>query len=127
MIKLLTGETEPQQGTVYRHPALRIGYVSQHATHHIGNFRCSVVSGWSLMPCVERHLEKSPVQYIQWRFQDGYDRELLEKATRVLTDDEKAQLEVEFVGKNGQRRKIEMIMGRSKLKKGFQYEIKWRG
>jgi elongation factor 3 len=68
-----------------------------------------------------------PVQYIQWRFQDGYDRELLEKATRVLTDDEKAQLEVEFVGKNGQRRKIEMIMGRSKLKKGFQYEIKWRG
>jgi elongation factor 3 len=127
MIKLLTGETEPQQGTVYRHPALRIGYVSQHATHHIGNFRCSFVSAWSLMPCVERHLEKSPVQYIQWRFQDGYDRELLEKATRVLTDDEKAQLEVEFVGKNGQRRKIEMIMGRSKLKKGFQYEIKWRG
>jgi elongation factor 3 len=45
----------------------------------------------------------------------------------VLTEEEKAQLEVEFVGKNGQKRKIEMIMGRSKLKKGFQYEIKWRG
>ena len=30
------GETEPQEGTVYKHPALRIGYVSQHATHHIG-------------------------------------------------------------------------------------------
>ena len=30
------GETVPQQGTVYKHPALRIGYVSQHATHHIG-------------------------------------------------------------------------------------------
>lgn len=34
--------------------------------------------------------------------------EILEKATRVLTDAEKAQLEVEFVGKNGQRRKMEV-------------------
>ncbi|KAI0344650.1 hypothetical protein BDW22DRAFT_1326329 [Trametopsis cervina] len=110
LIKLLTGETEPQEGSVYKHPALRIGYVSQHATHHI-----------------ERHLEKTPIQYIQWRFQDGHDREILEKATRVLTDAEKAQLEVEFVGKNGQRRKMEMIMGRQKLKKSYQYEIKWRG
>jgi len=110
LVKLLTGETEPQEGTVYKHPALRIGYVSQHATHHI-----------------ERHLEKTPVQYIQWRFQDGHDREILEKATRVLTEEEKAQLEVEFVGKNGQRRKLEMIMGRQKLKKSLQYEIKWRG
>ncbi|KAI0766466.1 P-loop containing nucleoside triphosphate hydrolase protein [Irpex lacteus] len=110
LIKLLTGETEPQEGTVYKHPSLRIGYVSQHATHHI-----------------ERHLEKTPIQYIQWRFQDGHDREVLEKTTRVLTDAEKAQLEVEFVGKNGQRRKLEMIMGRQKLKKSFQYEVKWRG
>ena len=30
------GETVPQEGSVYKHPALRIGYVSQHATHHIG-------------------------------------------------------------------------------------------
>ncbi|OSX66429.1 hypothetical protein POSPLADRAFT_1130787 [Postia placenta MAD-698-R-SB12] len=110
LVKLLTGETEPQEGTVYKHPALRIGYVSQHATHHI-----------------ERHLEKTPVQYIQWRFQDGHDREILEKATRVLTDEEKALLETEFVGKNGQRRKLELIMGRQKLKKSLQYEIKWRG
>ncbi|THH31808.1 hypothetical protein EUX98_g2391 [Antrodiella citrinella] len=110
LVKLLTGETEPQEGTVYKHPALRVGYVSQHATHHI-----------------ERHLEKTPIQYIQWRFQDGHDREILEKTTRVLTDAEKAQMEVEFVGKNGQKRKLEMIMGRQKLKKSFQYEIKWRG
>jgi elongation factor 3 len=33
---------------------------------------------------------------------------VLEKATRVLTDAEKAQLEVEFVGKNGQKRKMEV-------------------
>ena len=23
----------------------------------------------------ERHLEKTPIGYIQWRFQDGHDRE----------------------------------------------------
>lgn len=34
--------------------------------------------------------------------------EILEKATRVLTDEEKALLETEFVGKNGQRRKLEV-------------------
>ncbi|KAI5123665.1 hypothetical protein M0805_001694 [Coniferiporia weirii] len=110
LIKLLTGETVPQEGTVYKHPSLRIGYVSQYATHHI-----------------EQHLEKTPIQYIQWRYQDGHDRELVEKATRVLTAEEKAQLEVPFVGKNGTTRKLEYILGRQKLKKSFQYEIKWRG
>jgi len=38
LIKLLTGETVPQEGSVYKHPALRVGYVSQHATHHIEAF-----------------------------------------------------------------------------------------
>ncbi|EJD03132.1 uncharacterized protein FOMMEDRAFT_123325 [Fomitiporia mediterranea MF3/22] len=109
LVKLLTGETEPQEGAVYKHPSLRIGYVSQHATHHI-----------------EQHLEKTPIQYIQWRYQDGHDRETLEKVTRVLTEEEKAQLEVPFVGKNGTTRKLEFILGRQKLKKSFQYEIKWQ-
>ncbi|KAJ7594005.1 P-loop containing nucleoside triphosphate hydrolase protein [Mycena floridula] len=110
LIKLLTGETEPQEGSVYKHPNLRVGYVSQHATHHI-----------------ERHLEKTPIAYIQWRFQDGHDRELLEKATRALTAEEQMQMDKEWVGKDGSKRKLEMIMGRQKLKKSFQYEIKWRG
>ena len=29
----------------------------------------------SLISCIERHLEKTPIAYIQWRFQDGHDRE----------------------------------------------------
>lgn len=66
IIKILTGEAEPQEGTVYKHPSLRIGYVSQHATHHI-----------------ERHLEKTPIQYIQWRFQDGHDRKLATSAQKL--------------------------------------------
>lgn len=64
-----------------------------------------------------------------------------------MTDEEKAQLEVPFVGKNGTTRKLEvrrqnccvvlyseptliylqLILGRQKLKKSLQYEIKWRG
>ena len=44
LVKLLTGETEPQEGSVYKHPALRIGYVSQHATHHIGEHLCTKTS-----------------------------------------------------------------------------------
>lgn len=26
---------------------------------------------------VDRHLEKTPIGYIQWRFQDGHDRKVL--------------------------------------------------
>jgi hypothetical protein len=34
--------------------------------------------------------------------------EVLEKATRVMTDEDKALLDEDFVGKNGQRRKLEV-------------------
>jgi elongation factor 3 len=110
LIKLLTGETVPQEGVVHKHPALRVGYVAQHAFHHIN-----------------QHLDKTAVQYIQWRYQDGHDREMLEKATRVLTDEDLAMMERPIEGRNGELRKIECILGRQKLKKSFQYEIKFRG
>lgn len=38
--------------------------------------------------------------------------ELVEKSTRVLTDEERAVLETEFVGRNGERRKIEVNISR---------------
>ncbi|KAG6903068.1 hypothetical protein C0995_006255 [Termitomyces sp. Mi166 len=79
------------------------------------------------IPQEERHLEKTPIGYIQWRFQDGHDRELLEKATRVLTPEEQRVFDTEWVGKDGSKRKLEMLLGRQKLKKSFQYEVKWRG
>ncbi|RSH80900.1 uncharacterized protein EHS24_008328 [Apiotrichum porosum] len=110
LIKLLTGETIPQEGSVHKHPALRVGYVAQHAFHHIN-----------------LHLDKTAVQYIQWRYQDGHDREMLEKATRVLTDEDKAMMDRPIEGKNGELRKIEYILGRQKLKKSFQYEVKFKG
>ncbi|KAF9351376.1 hypothetical protein BGX34_000634 [Mortierella sp. NVP85] len=109
MIKLLTGEAQPQEGTVWKHPNLRIGYVAQHAFHHL-----------------EQHLEKTPNAYIQWRYQGGADREVLEKPTVAMTPEELLQMETWVVGNDGSQRQVEQIMGRQKLKKSFQYEIKWK-
>ena len=111
LIKLLTGETIPQTGRVEKHPNLRIGYIKQHALEH-----------------VEMHMEKTPNQYLQWRYANGDDREVLMKQTRILTPEDKAQMDkmVDLGdGKGGKR--IENLMGRQKWKKSFQYEVKWIG
>jgi len=110
LLKCLTGEVEPQEGKVEKHPALRVAKVAQHAFHHI-----------------ESHLEKSAVDYIRWRFQDGHDRELTELASRKLTDEEELKLAKPIVSSTGESRVIEMIVGRQKLKRQMQYEIKWKG
>eukprot|EP00842_Homolaphlyctis_polyrhiza_P004925 jgi/Hompol1/5433/HPOL_004443-RA len=109
LIKVLTGEVIPQEGSVWKHPNLRVGYVAQHAFHHL-----------------EQHLEKTANQYIQWRYQGGQDREILEKQTRKFTAEDLAQME-KFVEYNGDKRRIEYLLGRQKLKKSFQYEVKWVG
>lgn len=109
LIKILTGEVVPQEGKVEKHPNLRIGYIKQHALEH-----------------VEMHLEKTPNQYLQWRYANGDDREVLMKQTRVLTAEDKAQMETPIDlgdGKGGRR--IEALIGRQKYKKTFQYEVKW--
>ncbi|KAF7727955.1 hypothetical protein EC973_006843 [Apophysomyces ossiformis] len=108
MIKLLTGESTPQTGTVWRHPALRIGYIAQHAFHHL-----------------EQHLDSTPMDYLQWRYSSGEDKEVLEKETRQWTEDEATRMD-RFFEVNGEKRQIECLLGRAKLKKTFQYEIKWR-
>ena len=107
LIKLLTGETIPQTGKVEKHPNLRIGYIKQHALEH-----------------VEMHMEKTPNQYLQWRYANGDDREVLMKQTRVLTPEDKAQMEKYVdLGDGIGARQIENVMGRQKWKKSFQYEV----
>ena len=54
MIKVLTGEVVPQTGEVWRHPNARVAYLAQHAFHHI-----------------EDHMNKTPNEYIRWRFANG--------------------------------------------------------
>lgn len=107
LIKLLTGEVIPTTGKVEKHPNLRIGYIKQHALEH-----------------VEMHLEKTPNQYLQWRYQHGDDREVHFKQTRVLSDQDREQMDKEIDmgdGKGG--RQIETLVGRQKWKKSFQYEM----
>ncbi|KOS21104.1 prion formation protein 1 [Escovopsis weberi] len=111
LIKLLTGETIPSTGKVEKHPNLRIGYIKQHALEH-----------------VEMHLEKTPNQYLQWRYQHGDDREVHMKQTRVLSDKDREQMDKPVDLKDGKApRQVELLVGRQKYKKTFQYEVKWRG
>lgn len=110
LIKMLTGETIPTTGRVEKHPNLRIGYIKQHALEH-----------------VEMHLEKTPNQYLQWRYANGDDREVFLKQTRILSDKDKEQMEKKIdLGDGKGERQIEALVGRQKWKKSFQYEVKWR-
>ena len=107
LIKILTGEVIPQTGKVEKHPNLRIGYIKQHALEH-----------------VEMHMEKTPNQYLQWRYANGEDREVLMKQTRMLTAEDKAQMEkMVDLGDGKGGRKLEALLGRQKYKKTFQYEV----
>merc|ERR1712151_1116976 len=124
-IKLLIGELKNEVGTVYRHPGCRMAYVAQHAFHHL-----------------EKHLDKTPVQYIMWRFAGNDDRESLENSTKDTNVDEEALRAVKWCvdGKSGSVRKVvigekgdvpvvpECILNRRKNKaKKFEYETKWQG
>ena len=112
MIKLLTGELEAGSGFVWKHPNLRVAYVAQHAFHHI-----------------EAHLDKTPNQYIQWRYASGEDREALLKVDR-LTEEEEAALLAQKVALEGEakaKRNVEKLLGRRKLKRGYEYEVQWEG
>ncbi|KAI0839629.1 prion formation protein [Hypoxylon sp. FL0890] len=110
LIKLLTGEVIPTSGKVEKHPNLRIGYIKQHALEH-----------------VEMHLEKTPNQYLQWRYANGDDREVFLKQTRILSDKDREQMDKRINLNDGKgERQIEALVGRQKYKKTFQYEVKWR-
>merc|ERR1712003_178845 len=122
MIKLLVGEIEPQEGDVWKHPNARIAYVAQHAFHHI-----------------ESHLDKTPNEYIRWRFaNNGEDKESLVKVTMQFTPEEeklqKKQFEIQFTdpdsGKITKVKKVvaELVGGRKTNKaKEYEYEVKYAG
>ena len=117
MIKVLTGVLEPTSGVVWKYPNTRLGYIAQHAFHHI-----------------EKHLDKTPNEYIRWRFQFGDDREGLDNASMKLTDEESKLLEepIEYSYKteSGQIKKEKRIISRltgqrretEGRKKDFEYE-----
>merc|ERR1719329_1247664 len=122
MIKLLVGEIAPQVGDVWKHPNARVAYVAQHAFHHI-----------------EDHLNKTPNEYIRWRFANGgEDKESLVKVTMQFSDEEiKLQTtpyQIQFVdeesGKITKVKKVvsELMGGRKTNKsKDYEYEVRYAG
>jgi elongation factor 3 len=121
LIKVLTGETEPTKGEVWRHPNARIGYIAQHAFHHI-----------------ESHLNKTPNEYIRWRYAGGEDKEAIVKDTMVVTDAERELMDkpIEISVKNEEtgkitkfKRVIQKLTGerRENKAKQLEYSVKWKG
>lgn len=124
MIKALVGEL-PVAGKsiVWKHPNVRISYVAQHAFHH-----------------VEQHLDKTPTQYLLWRFAGGEDCEALNhRAEEVNVEKRKYWLNEAGVlckctNEKEEARAVtaEQILGRKKSKskansgdEKYEYSVKW--
>ncbi|KAJ9303512.1 hypothetical protein DTO217A2_7002 [Paecilomyces variotii] len=104
LVNVLTGELIPTSGEVYHHENIRIAYIKQHAFAHIDN-----------------HLDKTPSEYIQWRFQTGEDRETMDRANKQVTDeDEKAMDKIYNI--EGTPRRVIGIHSRRKFKNSYEYE-----
>jgi elongation factor 3 len=120
MIKVLTGEVVPQTGEVYTHPNARVAYVAQHAFHHI-----------------EEHVNKTPNEYIRWRYGNGEDKESLVKVSMQLSPEEeqlqKEAFEITWKDEDGVVRKAMKIVSelvgnrRENKEKELEYEVKYKG
>lgn len=111
LVKLLIGDLEPNKGgEIWKHPNLVIGYVAQHAFHHIDN-----------------HLDKTPLEYMLWRYQTGEDLEEMSKASRQITEEEQQKMkDGALIVVEGQKRFIEEIVSRKKLKQSYEYEVSFK-
>ncbi|KAJ3530309.1 hypothetical protein NM688_g7729 [Phlebia brevispora] len=112
LVKLLIGDTEPNcGGEIWKHPNLVIGYVAQHAFHHI-----------------DQHLDKTPLEYMLWRYQTGEDLEEMMKDSRQITEEEQKKMkEGANIVIEGQKRIIDEILTRKKLKQSYEYEVSFKG
>ena len=125
LIKMLVGELRATEAwgndtpeknienCYWRHPNCRIAYVAQHAFHHI-----------------EQHLSSSPVQYIQWRFSSGLDKEAQELEQLTMTDKEKKCLEAKLLVFLKEQKGAEEIDEAGNIKPGttefvFDYMETW--
>eukprot|EP00802_Teleaulax_amphioxeia_P001701 Tamp_01703.p1 GENE.Tamp_01703~~Tamp_01703.p1 ORF type:complete len:1085 (+),score=404.64 Tamp_01703:120-3257(+) len=112
LIKMFCGESKPQTGTVWRHQNMRIAFVQQHAFHHL-----------------EKHLDSTPNEYIQWRYSSGEDREGLEQEGKKVTEEEQKKMEevktIRDEDGNVIKAVVEALRSRRKTKRSYEYEVKW--
>lgn len=112
LVKLLIGDMEANKGgEIWKHPNLVIGYVAQHAFHHI-----------------DHHLDKTPLEYMLWRYQTGEDLEEMTKANRQISEEEMQKMkDGALIVIEGQKRTIDEILARKKLKQSYEYEVSFKG
>lgn len=125
-IKLLNGELKASSGTIWQHPNMRLAYVAQHAFQHL-----------------EKHITKTPVQYIMWRFAGNDDQEALEFKENVVNAEQEELQAVKWYLDPAQANRLrkcekpadekhavvpEALMKRreNKKEKCKEYEVKWQ-
>ena len=108
LVKLMVGELEADQGIVERHPNLRVAYVAQHAFAHI-----------------EDHLDKTPIEYIMWRYRGGVDKEAVQKDSVTMTKEEMEAIRAK--AKEEKTGIVEEIKARRTGKREHEYEVIWEG
>merc|ERR1711985_99654 len=132
-IKVLVGEQKPTEGVIWKAAGLRMAYVAQHAFHHL-----------------EKLMQKTPVDYIMWRFAGNDDKESLEFQTQELSvDEEQARAEKWCIdgttgavrrctnpkedakkAKQDEERAVipDAVLNRrmKKKEKTYEYEVKWQ-
>ncbi|KAF2666770.1 elongation factor [Microthyrium microscopicum] len=104
LVNVLCGDLIATKGTIYQHENIRIAYVKQHAFAHI-----------------DHHLDKTPSEYIQWRYQTGEDRETMDRANKIITEEDEKAMDKIFHLQDTQRRVIG-ISSRRKFKNSYEYE-----
>ena len=125
-IKILIGELKTNQGEVIKHPGLRMAYIAQHAFHHL-----------------EKHLHKTPTQYIMWRFAGNEDKEGIDMINKEAEDKDESKyakyyidtsegLELKICYTSNEEKKAvepETILARREntREKTKEYEVKWKG
>ena len=108
LVKLMVGELETDQGIVERHPNLRVAYVAQHAFAHI-----------------EDHLDKTPIEYIMWRYRGGIDKESVQKDSVTMSKEEMDAIRAK--AKEEKTGIIEELKARRTGKREHEYEVIWEG
>lgn len=113
-VKLLTGQLQPDSGSVWTYQGMKFGYIAQHAFAHI-----------------ENHLEKTPNEYIRWRYSGGEDKEDLQKVTMIMTEEEEKLLDkiitIEVEGKNVKKQIKKLVGSRRNGRVEKEYEVELEG
>jgi elongation factor 3 len=116
IVSLLVGSLTPDSGKVYRHPNLRIAFVSQHHVHHLEDF-----------------LDRTCLEYFVERFGTGLDKEVMKLESVQETGFEqldrlaKAKKFAPKCGGRSGNGGVECLIGRRKEGKEYMYEVQWAG